>query len=404
MAKDKSKDIGLIKEIQKVLLDDSDFLRTLVQDNLQKLLEAEFEHYLQAKPYERTESRRGYRNGSYSRKIKTRVGTIELDVIRDREGNFSTELFRRYSRSEQSFLLSLVEMYLQGVSTRKVKQIVETLCGINISKSHVSKLSKELDQTIESWRHRRLTKSYPYLVIDARYEDIREKGLVSSQAVMLVIGIDEEGYREILSVDIGDSESEEEWSKVFNGLKERGLKGVIYGVSDDHKGLVNAFKRTFQGVSWQRCQVHFMRNFMSKLKRKEAKEYIEQLKDIFSAPDILRARQRRDELVKALETKKPAVARWLDEQIEYCFTVYQLPAEHRKRMRTTNMIERFNQELLRRSRVIRIFPDRGSCIRLFGSMCIEQTEMWLGGPKYLDMALLKNKDDIDRKMIERLAG
>ena len=391
MAKDRGKDTGLVKEIQKVLLDDPDFLRLMVQKNLQKILESEFENYLQAKPYERTAHRKGYRNGSYPRKLKTRVGTIELDVVRDREGNFSTELFRRYQRNEQAFVLSMIEMYLQGVSTRKVKHVVEELCGTSVSRSTVSNLTKGLEDSISNWRSRKLTGEYPYLVIDARYEDIRENGVVSSKAVLVVIGIKDSGKREILSVEIGDSENEQEWSGVFQGLKSRGLKGVVYVVSDDHKGLVGALKREFQGASWQRCQVHFMRNFISKLSPKERKEYVSKLKDVFSAPDITQARERKNRLVEELETKRVRLSNWLDEEIESCFTVYTLPAEHRKRMRSTNMIERLNQELLRRSRVIRIFPNESSCLRLFGSMCMEQSEQWETGRKYLDMSLLKTE-------------
>jgi transposase-like protein len=391
MAKTESKDKGLVKELQKVLLDDADFLRVLVQDNLQKIIETEFMNYIQAAPYERTKTRQAYRNGSYSRKLKTRVGTIELEVIRDREGNFSTELFKRYQRNEQAFVLSMVEMYLQGVSTRKVKKVVETLCGSSVSKSLVSNLSKELDENIKKWRNRRLTKNYPYLVIDARYEDIREQGIVSSKAVLLVIGISETGHREILTMEIGDSENEQEWSRVFKNLKSRGLKGVYYTVSDDHQGLVKALKREFQGTSWQRCQVHFTRNFMTNLGKKESKKYIHKLRDIFAAPDIEQARERKERLVEELEIKRPRLSDWLDGEIESCFTVYSLPEEHRKRMRSTNMIERFNQELLRRSRVIRIFPDESSCIRLFGSMCIEQSEKWQTGCRYLDMELLENQ-------------
>ena len=391
MAKDGSKDTGLVKEIQKVLLDDPDFLRLMVQKNLQKILESEFENYLQAKPYERTAQRKGYRNGSYPRKLKTRVGTIELDVVRDREGNFSTELFRRYQRNEQAFVLTMIEMYLQGVSTRKVKHVVEELCGTSVSRSTVSNLTKGIEDSISNWRSRKLTGEYPYLVIDARYEDIRENGVVTSKAVLVVIGIKDSGKREILAVEIGDSENEQEWSGVFQGLKARGLKGVVYVVSDDHKGLVGALKREFQGASWQRCQVHFMRNFISKLSPKERKEYVTKLKDVFSAPDIAQARERKNRLVEELETKRVRLANWLDEEIESCFTVYTLPAEHRKRMRSTNMIERLNQELLRRSRVIRIFPNESSCLRLFGSMCMEQSEQWETGRKYLDMSLLKTE-------------
>ena len=391
MANVKTKDMGLVKEIQKVLLDDSDFLRILVQENLQKIITAEFENNIQAAAYERTDTRQGYRNGSYSRKIKTRVGSVELDVIRDREGIFSTELFRRYQRSEQAFVLSLIEMYIQGVSTRRVKNITETLCGTSISKSTVSNLVKEIDTNISRWRNRELAQNYPYLVVDARYEDIRNEGIVMSQAVLVVVGISASGHREILSVDIGNSENEQEWSAIFQRLKSRGLSGVQFVVSDDHQGLVKAVKRAFQGAGWQRCQVHLMRNFMSKFSRKDTKEYILKLKDIFAAPDIEQARERKGKLVKELEPLKPKIADWLDADIESCFTVYSLPSEHRKRMRSTNMIERFNQELLRRSRVIRIFPNSDSCMRLFGAMCMEKSEQWQTGCKYLDMGLVKNQ-------------
>lgn len=393
MAKEKVQNIGLVKEIQKVLLDDTDFLRVLVQENLQQVMAAEFEGFLQAGPYERTDERKGYRNGSYRRKVKTRVGTIELEVFRDRDGCFSTELFRRYQRNEQAFVLSMIEMYIQGVSTRKVGKVVEALCGSNVSKSMVSSLAKDLDGNIGKWRNRKLTKEYPYLVVDARYEDIRQEGVVMGQAVMIVIGISSSGQREILSVDIGDSESEQHWSGVFDDLKSRGLEGVRYVVSDDNKGLVKALKRVFQGASWQRCQVHFIRNFMGKFGRKDIKGYILKLKDVFAAPDIKQARERKKELVEGLGLVKPKVADWLDLELEGCFSVYNLPAEHRKRMRSTNMIERFNQELLRRSRVIRIFPNIESCARLFGAMCMEQSEQWQTGQKYLDMDLINNKTE-----------
>jgi transposase-like protein len=401
MAKDKNKDMGLVKEIQKVLLNDEDFLRSLLQDNLQKILNTEFENYIQALPYERTKKRKGYRNGSYKRQIKTRVGSMELEIARDREGYFSTELFKRYQRSEQALVLSMTEMYVKGVSTRKVKDIVEVLCGTSVSKSLVSNLSKELDKNISKWRSRTLDQSYPYLVVDARYEDIRQEGIVSSKAVLIVIGISESGHREILSLGIGNSENEQVWYELFNDLKIRGLKGVKFVVSDDHQGLVKAVKRCFQGSSWQRCQVHFMRNFMSKFNRKDRKKYVQKLKDVFAAPDIIQARKRKDCLVKEIEKKKSEVAEWLDNDIEFCFSVYNLPSEHRVRMRSTNMIERFNQELLRRSRVIRIFPNKDSCIRLFGAMCMEQSEQWQTGYKYLDMELIESQKQEEWPSIQK---
>ncbi|MHB2153455.1 IS256 family transposase [Calditrichota bacterium GD2] len=389
MAKRQDKDNSILSQIQQSLMDDSDFLRALVEKSLQKILDTEFENFIQASPYERTEDRRGYRNGSYPRYLKTRVGKIELRVLRDREGNFSTELFSRYQRNEKAFVLSMIEMYLQGVSTRKVSSIVEQLCGSSISKSMVSELSKQLDNQINTWRNRPLTKNYPYLIVDARYEDIRESGVVSSQAVLIVIGISAEGKREILSVEIGDSESEQTWRGVFKRLRSRGLRGVLYAVSDDNKGLVKALKTEFQGVSWQRCQVHFMRNFLGKISKKKDKSYILKLKDVFNAPDIQSARSRKNDLVKELSAYKPKVSKWLDDEIEYCFTVYGLPEDHRRKMRSTNMIERLNQEILRRSRVVRIFPNRESCLRLIGAICMEQSEAWQVGYRYLDMSMLK---------------
>ena len=391
MAKVKTQDTGLVQGIQKALLDDSDFLKVLVQENLQQVIEKEFEGFLQAHPYERTEARQGYRNGSYRRKLKTRVGTIEIEVLRDREGRFSTELFRRYQRNEQAFVLSMIEMYIQGVSTRKVQKVVETLCGADVSKSMVSSLAKNLDEDIKKWRNRKINKEYPYLVVDARYEDVRQEGVVMSQAVMVVIGISSCGHREILSVDIGNSENEQQWLDVFQSLKSRGLKDVKYVVSDDNKGLVKALKGVFQGSCWQRCQVHFIRNFMNKFSKKERKEYILKLKDVFAALNLKQARERKKKIVIELESLKPKVAEWLDLELESCFSVYALPSDHRKRMRSTNMIERYNQELLRRSRVIRIFPNIESCVRLFATMSIEQSELWQTGQKYLDMNLVNNE-------------
>ena len=380
------KDNSLVKEFQKVLLDDKNFLKNLMAESLQSILQDEFNRFIKAGPYERNEDRQSYRNGSYTRSIKTRVGRIELDVCRDRDGLFQTELFRRYQRSEQALVLSMTEMYLNGVSTRKVGKIVEELCGHSVSRSHVSNLAAELDKKLTIWRKRKLTKEYPYLVVDARYERIRTEEGVFSKAVMIVIGISDSGYREILSIDIGDSENETDWGLIFKTLKERGLKGVQYVVSDDHKGLVKALQRNFQGSMWQRCQVHFIRNFMSKLNRRKVKIYIPLLKDIFAATSKDDAIIRKGKLIDILEDEKPEIARWIDEEIESCFSVYNLPSPHHRRMKSTNMIERLNQELKRRSQVIRIFPNEASCIRLLGTLCMEQSEAWEAGRMYLTMS------------------
>jgi len=242
----------------------------MLADSLQSFLHDEFNRFIKAGPYERSNSRRSYRNGSYKRSVKIRVGQIELEVCRDRDGLFQSELFRRYQRSERALVLSMIEMYIQGVSTRKGSKIVEELCGHGISKSQVSELAKDLDTKLNLWRRRKLIKSYPYLIVDARYEHIRGESGVATKAVMIVVGISDEGYRDILSISVGDSENEVDWGNVFKHLKDRGISGVKYVVSDHHQGLINALERHFQGSLWQRSQVHFIRNFISKIGRKES--------------------------------------------------------------------------------------------------------------------------------------
>jgi transposase-like protein len=373
----------LSRKLQTTIVDDDSFLKGIVHSCLQELIKTEFNHYINAQPHERTPDRQGTRNGSYTRTLKTRVGALELTIYRDRAGEFRTEFFHRYQRSEQAFLASMLEMYLQGVSTRKVSKIVETLCGTTVSKSHVSELCKHLDKQLEIWRNRQISDHYSYLIIDARYEKVRTDQGVVSQAVMIVIGISENGHRTVLSVEMGDSENESTWSQVFKKLKDRGLTGVKYMVSDDHKGLVAAFNRYYQGVAWQRCQVHFIRNFMLKLNRRDFKIYLPLLKDIFSASDYQEAVRRKHRLVEKLDETYPVAAEWLDENIESCLTVFNLPIEHRRKMKSTNMLERLNEELRRRSRVIRIFPNRDSCHRLMSYLCQETSEAWETGKRYL---------------------
>lgn len=381
----RKKDNAISQQVQTVLLNDHDFVKTVVQQCLQEMLQSEFDNFIKAGPYERSSSRRGVRNGSYYRTFKTRVGSLDLCVCRDREGQFQTELFGRYQRSEQAFLLSMLEMYLQGVSTRKVSKIVETLCGLSVSKSQVSELTKRLDKHIQTWRNRSLTDdAYPYLIIDARYEKIRTSQGVISHAVMIVIGISASGHRSILSVELGDSENESTWSEVFKKLKTRGIRGIKYVVSDDHGGLVRALRRHFQGVVWQRCQVHFIRNFVCKLNRRQLKVYLPLLKDIFAASSHQEALRRKQHLVAQLEKTHSELSVWLDENIDSCLNVNHLPLEHRRKMKSTNMLERLNEELRRRSRVIRIFPNKDSCVRMIAALCQETSETWETGKRYLN--------------------
>jgi putative transposase len=282
-----------------------------------------------------------------------------------------------------------------GYPPRKVKAIAEALCGLDISKSQVSRLAKGLDEDVQAWRFRKLEKDYPYLVVDARYEKIRINHQVVSQGVLLVVGIGSDGYREILGTWVADSENETSWSEVFKELKERGLNGVRYVVSDDHAGLVKAIGRHFQGVLWQRCQVHFVRNICSLVSKKDRSRIIEMLREITVAQTYITARKRMDEAIEGLEKSHPRVAQMLEEQGEDILTVYQLPAWQRRGMKSTNMLERYNQELKRRTRVVRIFPNQASCLRLVTALAMEMSEEWLGR-RYLifedEVAVRKTED------------
>lgn len=380
----RKQDIELVEILQASCLHGDDPLRSLLVHTIQRVLEEELTAFLNAESYSRTEHRTGYRNGYKPRKLKTRVGRLELMVPKDREGRFQTALFDRYQRNEKALTLAIMEMYIQGVSTRKVKKITEELCGLEISKSQVSNLAKGLDEEVKIWRNRPLAKKYPYLIVDARYEKIRRGGHVISQGVLIVVGIGEDGYRELLGVWCADTESEQTWSEVFKELKERGLEGVTYIVSDEHKGLKKAVQRQFQGVTWQRCQVHFMRNVLSSVAKKDRSMILSYLREITGSINLESARKRLSETVYKLEATHPKVAEYLDTYGEEILAVYNLPEPHRKRMRSTNMLERFNEEIKRRTRVIRIFPNEQSCIRLVTALASETNEEWMAR-RYLDM-------------------
>jgi transposase-like protein len=354
-----------------------DFLRELVQRTVQQVLEAEMTSFLGAGTYERNGERRGWRNGYKPRTLKTRVGELELMVPKDRDGEFQTELFERYQRSEKALVLAMLEMYVGGVSTRKVSSITEALCGLEVSKSQVSSLTQKLDAEIAQWRMRPLTQSYPYLVVDARYEKVRQGGAVVSQGVLVVCGIDRRGFREVLGCWVAESESEASWGTVFAELKQRGLQGVRYVVSDDHAGMVKAIGRHFQGAVWQRCQVHFVRNALSLCGVAQRPLVLNLMRSVTEAPTRDAAKTALAVAIAELEKKAPKTARLLEEHGEEILGVYALPEAHRKRMRTTNMLERQNQELKRRTRVVRVFPNAPSCLRLVSALLIETSQQWM---------------------------
>jgi putative transposase len=379
----------LVAAAQAVLLDDPAFLRGLVQGAVQAILEAEIGAHLGAGRYQRTDGRTGYRNGYKPRTLHTRVGSLELRVPQDREGTFSTELFARYQRNEQALVVTLMEMYVQGVSTRKVAAITEQLCGTSFSKSQVSALAGHLDAELAAWRERPLTASYPYVSVDARYEHVRVDGRVVSQGVLVVAGVRDDGHREILAVDVADTESEATYQELFRQLKARGLQGVMLVTSDDHAGLRAAIARHFQGASWQRCQVHFARNLQGRIGAKHRARLGADLRGIFAATSVAQARAAARACATEWRSGHPVVAAALEEELEDCLACYHLPASHQLRVRTTNGLERLNQELKRRTRVVRIFPNRAALLRLVTALVMEQSEEWVSGRRYLDMELLK---------------
>jgi putative transposase len=378
---------------QGILLDDPSFLHEIVERVVQQVLETEITEHIGAAPYERTERRTGQRNGYKPRTLRTRIGTLNLLVPQDREGTFSTRLFSRYQRNEKALVLALMQMYVGGVSTRKVKDITEELCGTSFSKSLVSSLAGSLDAELQAWRKRRLeAASYPYLFVDARYEKVRVDERVVNQGVLVVSGVRDDGFREILGVEVADTESEATYQELFRSLKQRGLSGVELVVSDEHEGLKSAVSRHFQGASHQRCQVHYSRNLLGMVRFARRKELAADLRAIFAAPAREQALQIASSVAEKWRGKgNEKVACHLEERIEECLACLAFPESHRRRIRTTNGLERLNQEIKRRTRVVRIFPNSEACLRLVSALAVEQSEEWVTGRRYLDMSELEEQ-------------
>lgn len=369
----------------------------LLERVFDSVLQAQASEQLNAEPYERTGDRTSYRNGTRERTLTTRVGTLILHVPKFRDGTFSTELFRSYQRSEKALLLSLMEMVVQGVSTRKVSEITETLCGASFSKSTVSALCRELDPVVDGFRNRPLDQHYPFLVVDAIYMKAREDERVKSRGLLIATGVNADGNREVLGFTIADGESEEAWSDFFSGLKARGLRGVDLITSDNHGGLKKAIQKQFHGTGWQRCQTHFSKNLLDKTPKKLQPEVKTSLNDLYNAPDLKDAKARKQQMLEKYQTQAPKAMALLDESFDEITAVYALPEAYRKRLRTTNSIERLNEELRRRERVIRIFPNDDSLIRLMGAVLMEHHEKWTTGKKYFSMDCYVEERDVARK-------
>jgi transposase-like protein len=335
-----------------------------------------------AEPHERTTGRRGHRNGVKPRMLLTRVGGIELAVPQVRDcvaGPYHPSLFARFERSERALLVACGEMYFQGVSTRNVTEVLETMCeGVELSAMTVSRVAQEIDEKLAAFRARRFDgNAYPYVKVDARYEKVRVDGRVISQAVLVVMGFTQAGRREILDWRLADSESEQSWSTMFRDLKDRGLSGVRLLVSDAHAGIVAAATRHLQGVAWQRCQVHFKRELMKKVSYKRSAELMADVLAVFKGEGLAECLRRGEEAAAKWETSSPQVARMLRESLGDCLTVLSFPADHRMRLRSTNMLEVLMKRLKKRTRVVGVFPNRASCDRLIGAQLLEVHEQWL---------------------------
>jgi len=367
------------------LLTNDKGLQGLVETVLNQVLEAQVTEHVGARPYERSATRKAYRNGSRPRTLTTRVGPLVLHVPQLRDGSFSTTLFTRYQRSEQALLLALMEMVLNGVSTRKVATITEELCGTRFARSTVSQLCTSLDARVAAWNDRPLEEAYPFVLVDALVVKVRRDEAVRATSALIVSGINAAGFREVLGLRLGDSESEGTWTDMFTWLKQRGLHGVELLVSDDHAGLVKAAQRHFQGVLWQRCQVHLARNVLGRTPHHLRAHMAAGLRRIFQAQDHSTARAACAAVATALGGKADRALTVLEEGLEDALAVLVLPEKYRGRLRTTNMMERLNEELRRRERVIRIFPNEASAVRLLGALLAEQHEVWSTGKRYFDM-------------------
>jgi putative transposase len=375
--------------LQEIFGADKDSFKELLREVLQEVLEQEMTDALGAEKGARSPGRLGYRSGYYGRGLVTRVGKLELRIPQDRQGHFSTQIFERYQRSEKALVSALAEMYIQGVSTRKVKAITEELCGHAFSASAISAVNKTLDESLERFAKRPLEEAYPYLVLDARYEKVRQDGVIRSQAVQIAIGINHEGRRQILAVELANRESQTSWKDVLLELKSRGLRGVEFVVSDDHPGLKRAIAEVIPEAVWQRCYVHFLRNALDHLPRKAVDDCLQELRWLYDRRDLAEAQKDLAQWLERWGQKYPKLCEWVEENIGETFTFYRLPLQHHKHMKSTNMLERLNEEIKRRTRVVRIFPNEASCLRLIRALAAETHEDWLEASRYLNMDLLK---------------
>ena len=370
--------IDVLGELLQEVFSKNEGLKDFLQAVAQQVMETEVTSLVGAERHERIEQRSGYRNGSKPRRLKTRVGELALSVPQVRGCEpYHPSLFAKWQRSERALLVACGEMYFQGVSTRNVRQVLESMCGGEISAMTVSRVAQELDEKLSAFRCRRLDETdWPYLMIDARYEKVRVEGRVVSQAVLVVVGFTSQGRREVLHWAVGDSESEQTWGQVFRALKDRGLNGVKLVVSDAHSGIRAALSRHLQGTVWQRCRVHFKREMSRKVSYKQFKELMSDAAAVFAPWERVECLRRGEEMAGKWQGRCAAVASMLREGLEDCLAVLSVPEHHRRKLASTNLLENMMKRLKKRTRVVGVFPNRSSCDRLIGSQLLELHESW----------------------------
>lgn len=356
-------------------------LPELVRIVVNQAMKAERENYLQAEAYERTPDRQGQANGYKPKTVKTRIGEITFSVPQVREGGFYPSVLEKGLRSERALMIALAEMYVQGVSTRKVKEITEKMCGVEVSAMQVSRAAAKLDDMLQAWRERPLGE-VTYLFLDARYEKVRENGQMRDAAVLIATGIDAEGRRQGLGVTVTLSEKEDHWRDFLKSLKERGLHGTKLVVSDCHEGLGAARRTVLGSIPWQRCQFHLQQNAQAYIPRKSMKEDVAtDIRAIFQAADRQRAEALLITTVEKYADSAPKLATWIEDNLEQGLTVFDFPVAHQRFIRTSNSLERVNEEIYRRTRVVRIFPNEASCLRLVSALLMEMDEKWQTGKR-----------------------
>ena len=370
---------GTIEEITRNGLD---AIPELMRVLLNNIMQTERARYLQAEEYERTEERKGHANGYKPKTVRTRLGDITFAIPQVREGGFYPSALEKGMRSERALVTTLAEMYVQGVSTRKVKAITEELCGLEISSMQVSRAAAQLDAVLQEWRERPLGEMM-YLYVDARYEKVRQAGQVRDAAVLVATGITPGGERQVLGVSVSLSEHETHWKAFLQGLKDRGMKGVKLVISDDHTGLGAARRAVLGSVPWQRCQFHLQQNAGAYVPKQSMRmEVAADIRSMFTAPDRKSAEEFLQAAIQKYAVSAPRLSAWMEENLAEGFTVFDFHLEHRRSVRTTNSLERINKEIRRRTRVVGIFPNEASCLRLVSALLMETSEDWQIGKHF----------------------